>query len=56
MVAEKKRNITFVAVGIRHSLPFEDFHLLLGNDLAGNKIEVYPLLTSTPCIDQSPDP
>ena len=40
-----------VAVGIRPS-----FHLLLGNDLAGDKVVVDPLLTSTPCVDQPPDP
>ena len=45
-----------VAVGIRPSLPFEGVHLLLGNDLAGDKVVVDPLLTSTPCVDQPPDP
>ena len=45
-----------VAVGIRPSLPFKGIHLLLGNDLAGDKVVVDPLLTSTPCVDQSPDP
>ena len=45
-----------VAVGIRPSLPFKGVHLLLGNDLAGDKVVVDPLLTSTPCIDQPPDP
>ena len=44
-----------VAVGIRHSLPFKGVHLLLGNDLAGDKFAVDPLLTSTPCVDQPPD-
>ena len=48
--------ICFVAVGIRPSLPFKGVHLLLGNDLAGNKVVVDPLLTSTPCVDQPPDP
>ena len=38
-----------VAVGIRPSLPFKGVHLLLGNDLAGDKVVVNPLLTSTPC-------
>ena len=46
----------FVAVGIRPSLPFKGVHLLLGNDLAGDKVVVNPLLTSTPCVDQPPDP
>ena len=45
-----------VAVGIRPSLPFKGIHLLLGNDLAGDKVVVNPLLTSTPCVDQLPDP
>ena len=34
-----------VAVGIRPSLPFKGVHLLLGNDLAGDKVVVDPLLT-----------
>ena len=45
-----------VAVGIRPSLPFKGVHLLLGNDLAGDKAVVNPLLTSIPCVDQPPDP
>ena len=45
-----------VAVGIRPSLPFKGVHLLLGNDLAGDKVVVNPLLTTIPCIDQPPDP
>ena len=45
-----------MAVGIRPSLPFKGIHLLLGNDLAGDKVVVNPLLTSTPCVDQPPDP
>ena len=45
-----------VAVGIRPSLPFKGVHLLLGNDLAGDKVVVDPLSTSTPCVDQPPDP
>ena len=45
-----------VAVVIRPFLPFKVVHLLLGNDLAGNMVVVDPLLTSTPCVDQHPDP
>ena len=45
-----------VAVGIRPSLPFKGVHLLLGNDLAGDKVVVNPLLTNIPCLDQPPDP
>ena len=37
-----------VAVGIRASLPFKGVHLLLGNNLAGDKVMGDPLLTSTP--------
>ena len=45
-----------VAVGIQPSLPFKCVHLLLGNDLAGDKVVVNPLLTTIPCLDQPPDP
>ena len=45
-----------VAVGIRPSLSFKGVHLLLDNDLAGDKVVVDPLLTSTPFVDQLPDP
>ena len=45
-----------VAVGIIPSLPLKGVHLLLRNDLAGDKVVVDPLLTSTPCVDQPPDP
>ena len=45
-----------VAVGIRQTLPFKGVHLLLGNDLAGDKVVVNPLVTDTPCMGQSPDP
>ena len=45
-----------MAVGIRPSLPFKGVHLLLGNDFAGDKVVVDLLLTSTPYVDQPPDP
>ena len=45
-----------VTVGIRPFLPFKGVHLLLGNDLAGDKVVVNPLVTDTPNIDQTPDP
>ena len=44
-----------VAVGIKPSLPFKGVHLLLGNDLAGDKVVKDPLLTSTPCVNQPPE-
>ena len=45
-----------VAVGIRPTLPFKGVHMLLGNNLAGDKVVVDQLLTSTSCVDQPPDP
>ena len=45
-----------MAVGIRPSLVFKGGHLLFGNHLAGYKVVVDPLLTSTPCVDQPHDP
>ena len=45
-----------VVIGITPSLPFNGVHLLLGNDLAGDKVVVNPLVTDTPNIDQTDDP
>ena len=45
-----------VTLGIRPSLPFEGVHLLLGNDLAGDKVVINPLVTENPCFDRTPDP
>ena len=45
-----------VVIGIKPSLPFKGVHLLLGNDLAGDKIVVNPLVTDTPNIGQTDDP
>ena len=45
-----------VDVGIRQTLPFKGVQSLLGSDLAGDKVVVNPLVTDTPCMDQSPDP
>ena len=45
-----------VTVAIRHTLPFKCVHLLLGNDLAGDKVVVNPLVTDMPCMNQSQDP
>ena len=45
-----------VVVGIILSLPLKGVHLLLGYDLARDKVVVNPPLTNTPCVDQPPDP
>ena len=45
-----------VAMGVKPSLPFDGIHLLLGNDLAGNRVKVDPLVTKKPCVNWKPDP
>ena len=45
-----------VVIGVTLSLPFKGVHLLLGNDLAGDKVVVNPLVTDTPNIGQTDDP
>ena len=45
-----------VVIGITPSLPFKGVHLLLGNDLAGDKVVVNPLVTDTLNIGQTDDP
>ena len=45
-----------VVIGITPSLPFTGVHLLLGNDLAGDKVVVNQLVTDTPNIGHSDDP
>ena len=45
-----------VVIGITPSLPFKGVHLLLGNDLAGDKVVVNPLVTDTPSIGQTDYP
>ena len=45
-----------VVIGVKPSLPFKGVHLLLGNDLAGDKVVVNPLVTDTPNIGQTDDP
>ena len=45
-----------VVIGIKPSLPFKGVHLLLGNDLAGDKVVVNPLVTDKPNIGQTDDP
>ena len=53
------RSITFICLLVKlmvqrllvsDNLPFKDVHLLLGNDLAGDKVVVNPLVTDTHCI------
>ena len=44
-----------VVIGITPSLPFKGVHLLLGNDLAGDKVVANPLVTDTPNIGQTDD-
>ena len=45
-----------VKVGTKLSLPFKGISLLLGNDLAGDKVVTDSILKPEPCLDQSPDP
>ena len=45
-----------MVIGITPSLPFKCVHLLLGNDLAGDKVVVNPLVTDTPNIGQTDNP
>ena len=45
-----------VIVGLGSLLPFEGVQLLLGNDLAGDKVVVNPIVTDVPCVEQLPDP
>ena len=45
-----------VVIGITPSLPFKGVHLLLGNDLAGDKVVVNPLVPDTRNIGQTDDP
>ena len=35
-----------------HCLPVTGVHLLLGNDLGGDKVVVNPLVNANPCLDQ----
>ena len=44
-----------VVIGITPSLPFKGVHLLLGNDLAGDRVLVNPFVTDTPNIGQTDD-
>ena len=41
-----------VTIGVMHSLPFTGVDFLLGNNLAGDKVVINPLVTATPSLDQ----
>ena len=43
-----------VKVGIQPSLPFEGVHLILGNDLVGDKVVVNAVVTEKPCLELAP--
>ena len=45
-----------VEVGVQSSLPFEGVQLILGNDLAGEKVIVNAIVTDKPYLEQCPDP
>ena len=47
-----------VNVGLGSSLPFEGVQLLLGTDLAGDKVVINHIVTDVhvPCVEQLPDP
>ena len=45
-----------VNVGLGSSLPLEGVQLLLGKDLAGDKVAVNPIVTYVLCVEQLPKP
>jgi hypothetical protein len=45
-----------VTVGVRSVLPVDGVHLLLGNDLAGDKVVVNPIVTDKPVLEEVYDP
>ena len=44
-----------VQIGIIDSLPFDGIQLILGKDLAGEKVRVNPILSNTPCSEYIPN-
>jgi len=44
-----------VVVGVRPSLPVEGIAMLLGNDLAGEKVTPDPILSENPCVEEDCD-
>ena len=45
-----------VKVGVQPTLPFDGVHLILGNDLAGDKVVINAVVTEKPSSEKSPDP
>ena len=45
-----------VSVGVTGSLPVKGVHLLLGNDLAGGKVAVAPVMTDNPVLNDDVSP
>jgi hypothetical protein len=45
-----------VRVGVRSVLPVDGVHLLLGNDLAGDKVVVNSIVTDIPVLEEVYDP
>ena len=45
-----------VALGIQASLPVDGVDLILGNDLAGDKVLVNPVMSDEPSVHQEPEP
>jgi hypothetical protein len=45
-----------VTVGVRSVLPVDGVHLLLGNDLAGDKVVVNSIMTDNPVLEEVYDP
>jgi hypothetical protein len=41
-----------VTAGVRSVLPVDGVHLLLGNDLAGDKVVVNPIVTDKPVLGE----
>jgi hypothetical protein len=47
---------TLFRVGVRSVLPVDGVHLLLGNDLAGDKVVVNSIMTDKPVLEEVYDP
>lgn len=45
-----------VTIGVTSTLPYDGIQLLLGNDLAGSKVSIDPIVCKNPCLDQVEDP